>query len=706
MGRKSRNKLERTEPLGVSPASDASLLQPDFEAGSTANAAIAAVIVVAVFVLFFQVRSHQFLNYDDPIYVTDNTHVQAGLTGEGLAWALRSFDFNWHPLTWFTHMLDVQLFGVNAGAHVMVNVAIHAANAVLLFFLLLRLTLAKWRSAAVAALFAIHPLHVESVAWVAERKDVLCTLFALAALWFYVSFVRSRSRASYALMLAMFILGFMSKGMIVTLPFVMLLLDSWPLDRLELRDRATWKLPLLEKVPLFVLLVPAAIVTLMAQRAVSAVASTFHVPLSIRFANAAIAYAKYVAKIFWPVHLIIPYEYPRTISPANAIACALLVVAVTVAVCALHRRRYLATGWFLFVGMLVPVIGIVQIGPQAMADRYTHMPAIGIFIAMVWLVSDLVATSSAARTAAAGAFAIVLLACCVLTYRQVGYWRDSITLFRHTLSLAPTNVTALLNLADGLAREQRFEEALPHLELAAKERPGSDLTHAAFGNTLLSLGRLDRAREEFGRALQINPSNDASRVGLAKLEIASGRSSEAAALLAGGAGGNAPDALAMVAVAQGKLDEARSLYERALAANPSSASLHNDLAAVLARLDRNDEAVRHYQDALRLAPDNYDAHMNFGALLSRLERSGDAAAQFKSAAVLRPKSPEPLIYEALVHAGLGDFTQAIACIDRAMQVDPVNSNLLFTNAVRMPPRDTNLAEYRAFLESKHAESTR
>mgnify|MGYP006198390701 CR=1 FL=1 len=359
-------------------------------------------------------RNHEFLTYDDPIYITENEQVQKGLTAEGVAWAFRSFDFNWHPITWLTHMIDVELFGMNAGAHLLVNAAIHAINAILLLLVLTRATGFVWRSAVVAALFAIHPLHVESVAWLAERKDVLSSLFLLLTVWFYLRFVERRSKLHYALMLVMFILGLMSKGMLVTLPFVLVLIDYWPLRRLQSFRWRELRPLIVEKLPLFLLIIPAAFITWYAQHVVEAIANVRFVPVLIRLANAAISYVIYIRRMFWPDDLALGYSYPSTIKPSTSIASAIILLVVTILVVIYRERRYLFTGWFWFAGMLVPVSGIVQIGPQSMADRYTYIPMVGLFILFTWLIADFVARSPVLRipaiAIAAGFLAWLLVA--------------------------------------------------------------------------------------------------------------------------------------------------------------------------------------------------------------------------------------------------------------------------------------------------------
>jgi Flp pilus assembly protein TadD len=671
LGKRSRRK--RQEPtLGTHPAPG--------EPIGTAHApsrwrtlAVSALLVVAVGLVFSQLRSHEFLNYDDPLYVSENTHVQKGLTADGILWAFQSLDFNWHPITWISHMLDVQLFGMNPGAHLLMNAGIHAANAVLLFLLLTRMTGAIWRSAMVAALFAIHPLHVESVAWLAERKDVLSTLFLLFMLHSYLYWTQRRSKPAYALMVVFFALGLMSKGMVITAPFVLLLLDVWPLQRLDLERTGGGLWPCVrEKLPLFLLVIPGALLTIKAQRAVSALTTTEIVPPLIRMANAAISYIAYLGKGFWPSDLALPYPYHSTVSPTAATVAAILLLAITGAAFSVRRRwPYVLVGWLWFIGTLVPVIGLIQIGSQSMADRYTYIPLVGIFIAVVWLVADLAGGTPALQPVVATAAVAVLVSLAIAARAQAAYWHDSVSLFRHAAAAVPDNYIAHEELGAAYAARLQTEEAIAEYSEAARIRP-------------LALG---------------------PRKNLATLELSRGNTAEAAKQLQIAVRlSNDPQTQGALLVLEGRLTEAVAAYERALKANPSSADVHNDLAAALARSGRDAEAARQYESALQLDPSLYDAHMNYGALLSRTGRNSEAISQFRKAAEIRPSSPEPLIYLALVEASMGRIESAIDRINRAMTANRERSNQILTNAVHMPFKETNIDEYLAFLYSQKAKT--
>jgi len=585
-------------------------------------------------------------------------------------------------------MLDVELFGLNAGAHLLINAAFHAANAILLFLLLLRLTAAPWRSAIIAAIFAAHPLHVESVAWLAERKDVLSTLFYLLAIWFYTSYVRTGSRRAYLGVVAAFVLGLMSKGTLVTLPFLLLLLDYWPLERVQsLRDRVV------EKLPLFAIAIAGSIVTMIAQRSVSAVVEARQIPFLIRLANAVTAYAVYVAKAFWPLNLIIPYEYPRSISSARSILAFLLIAAITAGVIAWRKRRYLFTGWFWFAGTLVPMIGLVQIGGQWMADRYMYFPSIGLSIAIVWSIAEIAASREAQRAATAVA-GVVVLAFAAGAHAQASLWKTTRTLFTHTLRVDPSNVFAMRILGDAVYSEARFDQAVPLYQRAVDLRPSDENLRVRLGKALASAGRTDRAIEELKRASDANPRNAEALFELGRVQLASGRNPDAEAALARAAAIDAkPRTLGMLALARNDLQAARREFERAVKQEPDSSIAHNDLGAVLVRLDMNDAAVREYEAAIRTDPAAYDARMNLGALLSRMNRDADAAAQFQAAADLQPSSPEPLVFRAMLLANQRRFAEAAAAAERALRIDAVSANQMFTNAARIPFKPTNLQEF-------------
>ena len=613
--------------------------------------AISAALILSVVIVYGQLISHEFLEYDDTTYVTQNAHVSTGLTAQNIGWAFTAFhSANWHPVTWISHMLDVQIFGMNAGRHLMTNLALHAINSILLFLLLRRATRTTWRSAIVAALFALHPLHVESVAWVSERKDVLSALFFMITLWLYVLWVEKRTPGRYALMIVAFALGLMSKPMLITLPFVLLLLDWWPLNRFTNITAL-----IVEKLPMFALLIPSAILTVKAQqKALGSIA------MYERFANAALSYVIYLRKMVWPSDLAVIYPFPKSISMAQTFAAVALLLTITIIAIVFARRwRFLPVGWFWYLGTLVPVIGIVQVGRQSMADRYTYIPLIGIFIAIVWLLSEIKFTAVAA--------AIALVACGAVSYAQTANWKNSVTLSRHALRVTRNN----------------------------------DVAETILGVALAKRGERAAAEQHLQAAIKINPDNDEALRALGRLKLTSGHAVEAIPLLER-ASKLKPDAPTRAALAAARGDNAAAvkLYQQTIAEGEEAVDAHNDFAALLAKMGRDQEALAHYEEALRLMPDHYDARMNLGALLSRMGRDGEAIDQFEAAAKTRPDSSEPHVYLALVYANRGQLAAAINEVSYAMAADPVGSNREFTNAVRIPFKETNLRDYLAFLQQK------
>jgi len=685
MGKRSRSKRE-IRAVETPRAASA----PHSALSTQHSALIAAALAVAVLAIYAQVARHDFINFDDPDYVVTNPHVATGFSPSNIAWAFTHYHAsNWHPLTWISHMADVSLFGLDGGKHALVSVVLHAINSVLLFFVLQRATRRLWPSAVVAALFALHPLHVESVAWISERKDVLSAFFFLLALWFYLG------RRMW-LCFAAFACALMSKPMAITFPFVLLLIDWWPLGRWSPREWAKLKPLLVEKIPLFVLVPISAFITSGAQQE-----AMTPLGLPFRLANAALSYVAYLGKTIWPLHLAVFYPYRTTMSSALAIVAFVVLMAITVVALRFAARfPYLAVGWLWFVGMLVPVIGVVQVGQQSMADRYTYLPLIGIFIAVVWLAADLVRN----RAALAVVASLVIAACAALTYRQVGYWRDSIALFTHAIDVAPRGRVGHVNLGAAYLTRLDYTSAANHFRQAIALDEGDDNAHTGLGVALAGLGDKDAARREYAKATSLNPNNPEPYRNLGRLELSLGNREQALKMLQKAAAMKPTDAtLAALAAARGDDADAIARYREAAARNPNDAESRNDLGALLARKGGNDaEALQQYEAALRTAPDNYDAHMNLGALLSRMDRNAEAAQHFAAAAQLRPKLSEPHVYLAILYANMGRFQDAAREVRAAGTIDPTGANQQFTNAVRIPFKETNLQEYLGYLEQRAA----
>jgi protein O-mannosyl-transferase len=511
-------------------------------------ALLGALLVTVTLFLYAPVAHHEFLEYDDGAYVAKNIHVRTGLTLDNAAWAFTTFhEANWHPLTWLSHMTDCQLFGLNPGPHHLVNVAFHTINVLLLFLLLQAATGAVWRSFFVAALFAVHPLNVETVAWVAERKSLLSMFFCLLTLAAYGWYARRPDWKKYLVIVAGFLLALMAKPMAVTLPLVLLLIDYWPLQRYEeLPFQRRWVRLSLEKIPLLLLTIGSCAVTIVAQRSGSAFADTSVVTLSVRIENAIVAYVAYIAKVFWPAKLAIFYPHPeRTLSWFEVIAAALILVAISAAVLFLRRARYLKMGWFLFLITLVPVIGIVQVGHQAMADRYAYIPCIGLFIMVVWGVNELVSSTAVDPLIPALTALCLVLVLSVATRRYLEYWQNGLKLvtrarmiagkpdwmleelfadtlvtagrvdeaFQHysqACALHPTLSDCHYNMAEILFAGRQLQDALRQYQLAGRSTDSRDVALSCLinsGEILLDLGDYKTAEMEFAAALQIDPDN-------------------------------------------------------------------------------------------------------------------------------------------------------------------------------------------------------
>ena len=479
--------------------------------GKTSRFYLGLLLAAVSLGLYWRTGAHPFVVFDDGLYVAGNARVQGGLSPEGVAWAFTTTETgNWHPLTWMSHMADVSLFGLDAGAHHRVNAFLHAANAALLFFVLLRMTASPWRSAFAAALFALHPLHVESVAWVAERKDLLCALFWLLAMGSYARYAGRPGAARYLPVAGFMALALLSKPMAVTLPFCLLLLDFWPLGRLSPPGKGGGApLPrlLAEKVPLFALSAASCVVTYLAQQTVGTVGSLLHLPAGVRLANAAVSYARYLGKTAWPSGLAVLYPHPGASLPAWQVAGAvlLLLCVSALAVWRIKRSPFLAVGWFWFLGTLVPVIGLVQVGAQAMADRYTYIPLVGLFIAAAWGVPGIVPDGRLKKRGLAAAACVVLTALAAASWVQAGHWRSSVALFEHAVEVTRDNWFAENNLGFSLDMEGRKDEAIAHYRASIGIKPDFPVARNNLGAILAAQGEFAEAAVHFREALRAQP---------------------------------------------------------------------------------------------------------------------------------------------------------------------------------------------------------
>ncbi len=583
----------------------------------------------------------EFTNFDDPEYVVENPHVRAGLSVAGLAWAFTTtHQANWHPLTWLSLMLDAEISGPKAGAFHFTNLALHVASTLLLFFVLDRMTGARGKSAFVAALFGVHPLHVESVAWIAERKDVLSTFFWFLTLFAWLRHREAPSPRRYGLVILFFSLGLLAKPMLVSLPLVLLLLDVWPLGRLRFGSAkgAPGTVPpatlVREKLPLFALSAASSAVTLYAQHAGGALATFEYYPLSARIANALVAYATYILKTFLPIRLAALYPLPPTTFPAGrvALSAAFLVTVTGAALRATTRRPYLTVGWLWFLITLFPVIGIVQVGLQAMADRYTYVPLVGIFLAVAWGIPELLSRDQrypgSRVLAAAGTAWIAVLA--VLAYRQVGYWRDGIGLFERTIAITGENSVARNNLGSAYYKRDGpgdLERSVEQYSEAVRINPRYWMAFNNLAGALMRLGRKEEAIARWTDAIRIKPDFVAARCNLAGALIGQGKLEEGIAHCAD-ALRSEPNAacahynLAMGLLRQGRLDEAGAHFTAALPADPGSLDALLNLGVVRARQGKLDEAIERFTEVLRIDPANEAARHNLERARSRRQGGG------------------------------------------------------------------------------------
>ncbi len=565
--------------------------------------AVAVALAVLVVSVYWQVGGHDFVAGDDQAYVVENAIVRRGLSLEGVVWAVSSFHVsNWHPLTWVSHMLDVEIFGASAAWHHRMNALYHLLNTELLFLVLWRMTGGLWRSAFVAALFGVHPLHVESVAWVAERKDVLSALFWILTMGAYLRFVRRPGTGRYLVVATLFALGLTCKPMVVTLPFVLLLLDYWPLGRMAPAEGpdGSWRtlVPRLsrlarEKVPLFLLSGLSCIVTYLAQAGDGAVYSSWHLPLASRVANAFVSCAGYLSKTVWPSSLAVYYPHPARIHasvPTWEVAGAILLVCVLCAAVFWQgcRRPYLAVGWLWFLGTLVPVIGLVQVGAQAHADRYTYLPLVGIFVAAAWGIPPLLPAWRCRRTALAVSAGAVLAVFAVVAWLQAGYWRDGVTLYSRAVAVTQRNWFALNGLGVSQNGLGRHREALASFEAALRIRPDYAEAWQNLGFTFSRLGRLRQAVDCFAEAARVKPDYAEAFYGLGASHAGLGEHAQGAAFL-----------------------------REALRIRPDYVEAWNALGVVQAALGQFPEAAGCFREALRIRPDDLAAQGNLAAVAGR-----------------------------------------------------------------------------------------
>ena len=584
------------------PANRRNTMSSNIRPGLRLEVVMCAVLVAATLFVYGKIWNHDFIGYDDDKYVTQNRYVSQGLSKESVIWAFRSTHAsNWHPLAWLSHMLDVELYGMKPGAHHMTSLLFHILNSLLLFIVLRKMTGHVWQSGVVALLFAIHPLHVESVAWVAERKDVLSTFFWMLTLWSYARYTRLPGLIRYLPVVGFFVLGLMAKPMVVTLPFVLLLLDFWPLNRIQSwqpenhNGRPVAGLSALqlvyEKIPLFVLAGTSCVITLIAQKKGEALGLLDTYPLAMRMANAVISYVRYLQKLIWPHDLAILYPYPAALKVWQIFgACALLGFITFLSIRYRKRFPWLFVGWFWYAGTLLPVIGLVQVGVQAMADRYTYIPLIGAFVILSWGTIELFGNWRY-RKMALIAIATVFFSAQISSARtQVSFWKNSIRLFEHTLRVTAGNYVIHNNLGFELALHGQKDKALKHYSAALRINPGFELAHINYGSTLFAQGKVEESLAYNQALLKIRPDFAGVHYNFGILLLKTGR-----------------------------IDEAIVHFHEALRLKPENAEAFNCLGAAMVAKGKVEEAIAHFKAALQIKPDLADAQNNLKNLSAYIQ---------------------------------------------------------------------------------------
>ena len=624
------------------------------------RAVICAVLALGTLILYWPVTHHDFINIDDPRFVTQNEHVKAGLTWPGIVWAFHStYTENWQPLTWFSHMLDCQLYGLNAGAHHLTNVLFHIASSLLLFLWLDNLTRATWRSAFVAAFFAWHPLHVESVAWICERKDVLSTFFWMLALLAYTRYVRKPGVGAYLLVLGLFGLGLMSKPMVVTLPCVLLLLDFWPLNRFGLQPVPGGNPPaefnagafvrraaslIGEKIPFFILALVIGVVTVFAQKDAGVLASVSGLPLHARVGHALISYVEYLGTTFWPAGLAYFYPFSFDLPVAQVVGAALLLVVCTVwFVMRACQQPWLLTGWLWFLGTLAPTIGLIQVCVQSRADRYMYIPGIGLFIVVVWGLNDLFGRWPAKRNLLPLLGGLALVGCLAVTSVVLGYWQDSVTLARRAIDVTRDNYVAYEALGRALYERGLKPQAIECYAASVQIEPDFPQSQFNLAVALVDAGRTDESVEHFAAVVKILPTHYEVQDQLGTLLLSLGDS---------------------------RLPEAAAQFSEVIRLKPDDADAQGKLAVALARQGQVTNALPHFAEAVRLEPANPEFHFDFGLALLDNHQPTAAAAQFAEEVKLTPDETKAHYRLAQALQQGGDFAGAVPQYREAMRLTP------------------------------------
>jgi tetratricopeptide (TPR) repeat protein len=653
---------------------------------------LGAFLLVLSLCAYWGVQDHEFIELDDHPAITDNAHIQHGLSLSSIRWAFTTayYDY-WHPLPWLTHMIDWQPYGKNAGGHLLTNLILHMLNAVLLFAALTCMTGCKWRSALVAALFAVHPINVESVAWVVERKNVLSTLFWMLTMWSYILYSRSPNPLRYVGMLMIFITGLTAKPMLVTLPFVLLLIDFWPLKRLRAESRLQMsddtpikdRFPtqsllqlVLEKVPLLVLAIACSYLIYAIVNSTNALYSWESFPLDQRIANALVSYVSYMGKLFWPAHLAVYYPLVKEIPFWKVASSAILIGAISAGAVRLFTRQpYVLIGWLWFLGTMLPVIGIIQTGSQSMADRFAYIPSIGLFIALVWGWADVAQRHRSGFTALSIMAIIVIASLLLVTRRQVGYWKNDITLFEHTLKVTSNNFLIHNNLGAALLNQGKKQEALAHFTKSVEINPGFSLALCNLGTVAGNDGDLGGAEKKFSEALRADPSSIRAHMGLALVNELRGNDSGAVdhylrVIQIRNDYWQAYLRLGVVWCRAGDFDKAINPLRNAVRINPDAAEAYQYLGLIFMNTGDFISAESHFAKAAVLNPGDGQNLADLGFSLLNQKKLNTAIRAFAAAITVNPDSARPYLGRAIAYSLNDEPDPAISDLQKTISLQP------------------------------------
>lgn len=635
-------------------------------------------IIILTFTVYRQIVNHDFITFDDGIYVTDNVDVKNGITLRGILWAFsiieKRVNTYWHPLTWLSHMLDCQLFGLDAGMHHLTNLILHIANAILLFYFLNLATGSIHRSALVAFIFAVHPVNVESVAWIAERKNVLSTFFCMLTMIFYVYYVKRPSIQKYLAALFLYFMGLLAKPMLVTLPFIFILLDYWPLERFDLKQSGLLKKIMnltAEKIPFFILSACSVYITTVSLKLMTNINSTSSIPIKLRVENAIISYAAYIGKIIWPSKLAVYYPFPSSIPAWKMVVSLVVLIFITLFVLFLFGRlRYLAVGWFWFTGTLVPVSGIIQDGLwPSMADRWAYIPYIGLFIIITWGGYELLNRYRIKKIYTVFASLIILLALSAVTFVQVKYWQDSKSVYKHALEVGPANPVMLNNMGNALVKENKLADAVGYYQEALLLKPDYAKAHNNLASAFYKMGRIDESVRYYAEALRYRPNF---------YEVHNN--------------------FGCVLMEHGKEKEAMFHLREAIRLNPDYDEAHYNLGMLFFRKERMEQAAGHYMRAININPYYAQAHNNLGLVNYKLGKMGKAVKNYNEALKLDPNMAQAHENLGIILFYAGNYDKAIFHLQKAVQINPGNDSVKAKIKSVVEEKDRFQAEEKSLLD--------